>query len=143
VRRVASWISSAPRTATEDIFREDPRVVMVSTFQHPFYPHSGVEGRSERMVNVPLRPIAAAEFRALSNVTGCRAGGVRAGDAVRVGRIRRAPRRRHGDAQLLKADYAVGDGKIRDIAERHGAGASFQLEAAMNCTRLAAALPHI
>ncbi len=39
---------------TEDIFREDPRVTMVSTFQHPFYPYSGVAGRSERMVNIPL-----------------------------------------------------------------------------------------
>jgi acetoin utilization deacetylase AcuC-like enzyme len=39
---------------TEDIFRDDPRVLMVSTFQHPFYPYSGVEGRSERMVNEPL-----------------------------------------------------------------------------------------
>ena len=40
---------------TEDIFRDDPRVMMVSTFQHPFYPYSGVEGRSARMVNLPLR----------------------------------------------------------------------------------------
>jgi len=39
---------------TEDIFRDDPRVLMVSTFQHPFYPYSGLEGRSERMVNIPL-----------------------------------------------------------------------------------------
>ncbi len=39
---------------TEDIFRDEPRVMMVSTFQHPFYPYSGVEGRSERMVNIPL-----------------------------------------------------------------------------------------
>lgn len=39
---------------TEDIFRDDPRVMMVSTFQHPFYPYSGIEGRSGRMVNVPL-----------------------------------------------------------------------------------------
>ena len=39
---------------TEDIFRDDPRVLMVSTFQHPFYPYSGIEGRSERMVNIPL-----------------------------------------------------------------------------------------
>jgi acetoin utilization deacetylase AcuC-like enzyme len=39
---------------TEDIFRDDPRVMMVSTFQHPFYPYSGIEGRSERMVNIPL-----------------------------------------------------------------------------------------
>ena len=39
---------------TEDIFRDDPRVLMVSTFQHPFYPNSGIEGRSDRMVNIPL-----------------------------------------------------------------------------------------
>jgi acetoin utilization deacetylase AcuC-like enzyme len=50
---------------TEDIFRDDSRVLMVSTFQHPFYPGSGVEGRSERMVNVPLTAGASSEeFRA-------------------------------------------------------------------------------
>ena len=50
---------------TEDMFRDDPRVLMVSTFQHPFYPGSGVEGRSERMVNVPLPAGAGSQdFRA-------------------------------------------------------------------------------
>jgi len=39
---------------TEDIFRDEPRLLMVSTFQHPFYPEGGA-GRSERMVNVPLQ----------------------------------------------------------------------------------------
>ncbi len=39
---------------TEDIFRDDRRVMMVSSFQHPFYPYSGIEGRSARMVNIPL-----------------------------------------------------------------------------------------
>lgn len=50
---------------TEDIFRDDPRVLMVSTFQHPFYPYSGIDGRSERMVNIPLAAYSAGrEFRA-------------------------------------------------------------------------------
>ncbi|GAC1535420.1 MAG: hypothetical protein NVS2B9_00640 [Myxococcales bacterium] len=50
---------------TEDIFRDDPRVLMVSTFQHPFYPESGLEGRSERMVNIPLPAGSSGkEFRA-------------------------------------------------------------------------------
>jgi acetoin utilization deacetylase AcuC-like enzyme len=50
---------------TEDIFRDDPRVMMVSTFQYPFYPYSGVEGRSQRMVNVPLAAgSGGAQFRA-------------------------------------------------------------------------------
>ena len=39
---------------TEDVFRNDTRVLMVSTFQHPFYPYSGIEGRTDRMVNIPL-----------------------------------------------------------------------------------------
>jgi acetoin utilization deacetylase AcuC-like enzyme len=39
---------------TEDIFRDDPRVMMASTFQHPLYPYSGIDGRSERVVNVPM-----------------------------------------------------------------------------------------
>ena len=50
---------------TEDIFREDPRVLMVSTFQHPYYPYSGLEGRSDRMVNIPLAAYSGATaFRA-------------------------------------------------------------------------------
>ena len=39
---------------TEDIFTGDPHVLMVSTFQHPFYPYSGTEPAAENMVNVPL-----------------------------------------------------------------------------------------
>ncbi len=39
---------------TEDIFAHDPRVLMVSTFQHPLYPYSGTESPAPNMVNVPL-----------------------------------------------------------------------------------------
>jgi acetoin utilization deacetylase AcuC-like enzyme len=50
---------------TEEIFRDDERVLMVSTFQHPFYPYSGIDGRSERMVNIPLAAYSGSnEFRA-------------------------------------------------------------------------------
>ena len=49
---------------TEDIFSGDRRVMMVSTFQHPFYPYSGTQGRSERMVNIPLAAYSSGvEFR--------------------------------------------------------------------------------
>jgi acetoin utilization deacetylase AcuC-like enzyme len=41
---------------TEDIFCDDPRVEMVSTFQHPLYPYSGVEPLGDNMFNVPLPP---------------------------------------------------------------------------------------
>jgi acetoin utilization deacetylase AcuC-like enzyme len=39
---------------TEDIFKDDPNVMLCSTFQHPFYPHRGAESRSKNMVNLPL-----------------------------------------------------------------------------------------
>lgn len=39
---------------TEAIFAGDSRVLMVSTFQHPFYPYSGTENPAENMVNVPV-----------------------------------------------------------------------------------------
>jgi acetoin utilization deacetylase AcuC-like enzyme len=39
---------------TEDVFAGDPQVLMVSTFQHPFYPYSGTEDPASNMVNVPL-----------------------------------------------------------------------------------------
>jgi acetoin utilization deacetylase AcuC-like enzyme len=39
---------------TEDIFEGDERVLMASTFQHPFYPYSGTENPAPNMVNVPL-----------------------------------------------------------------------------------------
>jgi acetoin utilization deacetylase AcuC-like enzyme len=53
---------------TEDIFENDPRVLMASTFQHPFYPYSGTEDPAPNMVNVPLAAGAGSkEFRAAVN----------------------------------------------------------------------------
>jgi len=50
---------------TEDIFTGDPHVLMVSTFQYPLYPYSGLDNPSPLMVNVPLAPgSGVAEFRA-------------------------------------------------------------------------------
>ncbi|RXZ44900.1 histone deacetylase family protein [Crenobacter cavernae] len=40
---------------TEDIFKDDERVLMVSTFQSPFYPYSGDVPLGANMHNVPLR----------------------------------------------------------------------------------------
>ena len=39
---------------TEDIFQHDERVLLCSTFQHPFYPYCGADTRSAHIVNVPL-----------------------------------------------------------------------------------------
>jgi len=50
---------------TEQIFSGDPRVLMVSTFQHPLYPYSGMESPAPNMVNIPLAAGSGGEeFRA-------------------------------------------------------------------------------
>lgn len=109
---------------TEDIFRDDPRVTMVSTFQHPFYPYSGTEGRSERMVNIPLAAYSGGrEFRA----------------AVEEHWLpvleRFAPQMiffsagfdAHRDddmamLQLVESDYAWVTARLKEVAERHARG---------------------
>jgi acetoin utilization deacetylase AcuC-like enzyme len=39
---------------TEDAFHEDPRVMLCSTFQHPYYPYSGADSGNAHIINVPL-----------------------------------------------------------------------------------------
>src|SRR5258707_11124305 len=39
---------------TEDAFHEDPRVMLCSTFQHPYYPYCGADSGNEHIINVPL-----------------------------------------------------------------------------------------
>ena len=39
---------------TEDIFHDDPRVMLCSTFQHPFYPYVGADSGNDHIINVPL-----------------------------------------------------------------------------------------
>jgi acetoin utilization deacetylase AcuC-like enzyme len=39
---------------TEDILANDPRALMVSIFQHPFFPYSGDKDPAPNMVNVPV-----------------------------------------------------------------------------------------
>jgi len=39
---------------TEDIVSGDDRVLFCSTFQHPFYPHSGFDSTAVNIVNAPL-----------------------------------------------------------------------------------------
>ncbi len=39
---------------TEDAFRDDPRVMLCSTFQHPYYPYSGSDSGNAHIINTPL-----------------------------------------------------------------------------------------
>jgi acetoin utilization deacetylase AcuC-like enzyme len=50
---------------TEDIFQDDPRVLLCSSFQHPFYPHTGADTHNPHIVNDPLPSgSSGARFRA-------------------------------------------------------------------------------
>ena len=46
--------ASLDGNGTEDIFKDDPRVMLCSTFQHPFYPHCGARSGSDHIINTPL-----------------------------------------------------------------------------------------
>jgi acetoin utilization deacetylase AcuC-like enzyme len=50
---------------TENIFHDEPRVMLCSTFQHPFYPYWGADSGNEHIINVPLSAgTGGEEFRA-------------------------------------------------------------------------------
>ena len=50
---------------TEAAFHDDPRVMLCSTFQHPYYPYSGADSGNEHIINVPLPAMTdGAGFRA-------------------------------------------------------------------------------
>jgi acetoin utilization deacetylase AcuC-like enzyme len=109
---------------TEDIFEGDPQVLMVSTFQHPFYPYSGTEDPAANMVNIPLPAGAGSrEFR----------------QAVRSHWVpaldRFAPQLvlfsagfdAHAEddmamLRLVDGDYAWVTGEVKEVAERHAGG---------------------
>lgn len=49
---------------TEDIFHDNPQVMLCSTFRHPFYPYTGAESGNDHIINVPLAAgTRGAEFR--------------------------------------------------------------------------------
>ncbi len=49
---------------TEQIFSDEARVMLCSTFQHPFYPNCGADSSNEHIINVPLKAgSGGAEFR--------------------------------------------------------------------------------
>jgi acetoin utilization deacetylase AcuC-like enzyme len=55
---------------TENIFHDEPRVMLCSTFQHPFYPYRGADSGNDHIINVPLAAgTGSVEFReAVTNI---------------------------------------------------------------------------
>jgi len=109
---------------TEAIFHDDPRVMMVSTFQHPFYPYSGVEGRSERMVNIPLAAYSGGtEFRDAVERHWLPALAAFRPEMLFVSAGFDAHREDDmAMLRLVEADYAWVTERIREVAARHARG---------------------
>jgi acetoin utilization deacetylase AcuC-like enzyme len=109
---------------TEEIFEDDPHVLMASTFQHPFYPYSGTESPASNMVNVPL-PAGAGSKQFRDAVTGS---WLPALDEFRPELvIYSAGFDAHfedelGMLQLKDADYGWVTEQVQAIADRHAGG---------------------
>ena len=109
---------------TEDILSNDPRVLMVGIFQHPFYPYSGTEHPAANMVNVPVpaytrgmdvRELIEAIWMPRLEAFKPEMLFVSAGfDAHRDDDL--------GQLGLNEKDFAWITGRIRDVARRHAQG---------------------
>jgi acetoin utilization deacetylase AcuC-like enzyme len=109
---------------TEDIFKDDPRVMLVSTFQHPFYPHSGADTVSDHIINLPMPPLTMGkkyrevfEARAIPALDGF------APEMVFISAGFDAHREDDmGQFGLVEADYIWITEQIMAVAERHAQG---------------------
>jgi len=109
---------------TQAAFEHDPRVLMVSFFQHPCYPFSGVDPLSENMLNVPvpaltdgmfIRALIAQQWLPALHTHQPQMIFISAGfDAHREDPI--------GQLCLVEADYAWMTGQIMHIAQRYSEG---------------------
>ena len=83
---------------TEQIFRNDPRILFCSTFQHPFYPFTGHEAETANLVDAPLPAGTGSDaFRdAVLEHWMPALDRFRPAASDDLGRLRRPRRRRHG-----------------------------------------------
>ncbi len=109
---------------TEDIFEGDPQVLMVSTFQHPFYPYSGTQEPAANMVNIPLAAGSGSpEFRQAVREAWLPALHEFAPQLI----LFSAGFDAHAEddmamLRLADADYAWVTAEVRQVAERHCEG---------------------
>ncbi len=109
---------------TEAIFAGDERVLMVSFFQHPFYPYSGTDSPAANMVNVPLqRGADGAAVRAAVETTWLPALSAFAPEMIFISAGFDAHREDDlGQMRLVEADYVWLTQKILEVARRYAKG---------------------
>jgi acetoin utilization deacetylase AcuC-like enzyme len=106
---------------TEDIVAGDQRILMVSFYQHPFYPVGGAQSNASNLVNVPVpaytkgmdvREMIEAQWIPRLEAFGPEMIFISAGfDAHREDDM--------GQMGLVEQDYAWITSRIKDVARRH------------------------
>lgn len=109
---------------TEEIFRNDPRVMLCSTFQHPFYPYHGADSGNDHMINVPLAAGTDGEgFRNAVTQHWLPALERFQPEMLFISAGFDAHREEYmAQLKLVEADYAWVTQKIKDVAEKHAHG---------------------
>ncbi|MBK1674496.1 deacetylase [Ectothiorhodospira shaposhnikovii] len=109
---------------TEDIFRNEPRVMFCSTFQHPFYPFTETVMDRSNIVGVPLpKGTTGTEFREAVAEHWLPALDAFQPQLMMISAGFDAHREEDmADFMLIEDDYAWVTRKLREIALRHGEG---------------------
>ncbi|MEO8937655.1 MAG: histone deacetylase family protein [Burkholderiaceae bacterium] len=109
---------------TENILSGDERVLMVSFFQHPFYPYSGVSHPAHNMLNVPMPAYSdGAAVRAVVESRWLPALEAFAPQMLFISAGFDAHREDDlGQMRLVEADYAWITEQLMIVADRHAQG---------------------
>ena len=133
---------------TEEAFADEPRVLMVSFFQHPFYPYSGdrpLPRSRPNMVNVPVPAYTTGEaVRQLVTEHWLPALRAHRPQMIFISAGFDAHREDDmGQMGLVEADYAWITRQVMEVAQQYAKGASsVAWKAATTCRRWAAAWSH-
>ncbi|MEO8542889.1 MAG: histone deacetylase family protein [Burkholderiaceae bacterium] len=125
---------------TEDIVANDPRILMVSIYQHPFYPNGGASSNAAHMVNLPVPAYTRGpEIRAMIEASWIPALEEHRPEMIFISAGFDAHREDDmGQLGLVEQDYAWITQRVKDVARRHANGRIVScLEGGYNLSALA------
>ena len=109
---------------TEDIVAGDDRILMVSFYQHPFYPHGGSRSDADNLVNVPVPAYTTGNaVRELVETLWLPRLEEHKPEMIFMSAGFDAHREDDlGQLGLVEADYAWITERVKDVARRHAQG---------------------
>ena len=125
---------------TEDIVADDRRILMVSIYQHPFYPYDGARPDTDNMVNVPVPAYTKGmDVRELIEMLWLPRLEAHKPEMIFISAGFDAHREDDmGQLGLVESDYAWITERLKDVARRHSKGRIVScLEGGYNLSALA------